>query len=84
MAGPDNVDIGASGIDIGRFVKSRSNRPGGNIATGLLHEAEPAREIVAGWNARGTAFKTVDRKRTLVAGPKFEVEAGLDLQEQLR
>jgi hypothetical protein len=77
MAGPDNVDIGAAGVDVGPFVKSASNpAPKGSLPQGFtMTQSLHAKSFPSG-TLDGAAFTTVPHKRTLVAGPNFEVEAG--------
>ncbi len=76
MAGPDNVDIGAASVDIGPFVKSASNPSPKALPQGFsMKQSLHAKSFPGGRDA--TAFTSTAHKRTLVAGPKFVVEAGL-------
>lgn len=78
MAGPDNVTIGSGSVDIGRALRSTSN-PDGAVAlpvgftmTQRLYATEQP-----GGTRESTAFASVDHVRRLVAGPQFEVTAGM-------
>lgn len=76
MTGPDNVDIGKDGIDLGRFTKSASNAspkalPAGFPVTQHLHaKSLPADTFDA------ASFTDTNHVRTLTDKATFTVEAG--------
>jgi hypothetical protein len=77
MAGPDNVAIGATGVDVGPFVKSASNpSPKGALPQGFTMTQNLHAKTFPAGTLDTTPFTAVPHKRTLVPGPKFEVEAG--------
>ena len=78
MAGPDNVTIGSGSVDIGRALRSTSNPDGADaLPVGFTMVQRLYATQQPGGTRESTAFATVNHVRRLVAGPQFEVSAGM-------
>jgi hypothetical protein len=78
MAGPDNVDIGKSMIDVGKFVKSASNpAPANTLPVGFtMVQHMHAKSFPAG-TLDASPFTDIDHVRTLTDKDTFTVTAGM-------
>ena len=77
MAGPDNVDIDKSMIDVGKFVKSASNpAPANTLPVGFtMVQHMHAKSFPAG-TLDASPFTDIDHVRTLTDKETFTVTAG--------
>jgi hypothetical protein len=79
MTGPDNVDIGSSGVDVGKLVRSASNpNPTLALPQGFTMTQSLYSTVQPGGTREASPFTTVDHIRRFVTGYQFEVTAGLD------
>ncbi|MCB0966517.1 MAG: hypothetical protein KDB37_06740 [Ilumatobacter sp.] len=78
MAGPDNVTIGSGSVDIGRALASTSNPTGvAALPVGFTMTQKLYATVQPGGTREASPFATVSHRRRLIAGPQFEVSAGL-------
>src|SRR5712691_3760219 len=79
MAGPDNVDIDKSKVDVGKFVKSASNpAPANTLPVGFTMVQHMHAKSFPGGTLDGSAFADVNHVRTLTDKETFVVNAGLN------
>jgi hypothetical protein len=79
MAGPDNVDIDKSMVDVGKFVKSASNpAPANTLPVGFTMVQHMHAKSFPGGALDATAFADVNHVRTLTDKETFVVTAGMN------
>ena len=77
MAGPDNVTIDKSGVDIGKFVTSASNAsPTQALPAGFTMTQHLRAKSFPSGNMDATPFADVNHVRTLTTNETFKVSAG--------